>query len=313
MAVLLKDAFRPNLVQTLEGTPAFVHGGPFANIAHGCNSVLATRTALKLTDYVVTEAGFGADLGAEKFLDIKCRSAGLWPAAVVVVATVRALKYQGGVAVAQLTTEDVPALERGLCNLQRHVDNLRDVHGLPCVVALNHFDADTPAEIAVLQAWGAAAGVEVVVAQHWSQGSQGAVDLAREVVRLADRPSSPRFVYDEADPLWDKLFKIATRVYRATGVHAPVAVRARFDHLQREGYGRLPVCVAKTPYSFSTDAARRGAPADHVVDVRDVRLSAGAGFVVALCGDVMTMPGLPRNPTAEQIDIDDAGRIVGLF
>ena len=312
MAVLLKDALAPNLVQTLEHTPALVHGGPFANIAHGCNSVLATRSALKLADYVVTEAGFGADLGAEKFLDIKCRSAGLWPAAAVVVATVRALKYQGGVEVPLLGVEDLGALRRGLPNLQRHVDNVRDVYGLPCVVAVNAFDSDTAAERGLLQAWGREAGVEVVEARHWAEGGAGAADLARAVVRLAERPGMPRFVYDDDDALWTKLEKVATRVYRAASVTAPAAVRERLAQLQRQGHGRLAVCIAKTPYSFGTDPSQRGAVEGHVIDIREVRLAAGAGFVVALTGEVMTMPGLPKVSAAERIDIDDEGRVVGL-
>jgi formate--tetrahydrofolate ligase len=312
MAVLLKDALAPNLVQTLEHTPALVHGGPFANIAHGCNSVLATRSALKLADYVVTEAGFGADLGAEKFLDIKCRSAGLWPAAAVVVATVRALKYQGGVEVPQLSGEDLGAVRRGLPNLQRHVDNVRQVFGLPCVVALNAFDGDAVAERALLQDWGHEAGVEVVEARHWAEGSAGALDLARAVLRLADRPGSPRFVYADDDPLWVKLEKVATRVYRATGITAPAAVRERLAQLECDGHARLAVCIAKTPYSFGTDPSQRGAVEGHVIDIRAVRLAAGAGFVIALTGDVMTMPGLPKVSAAERIDLDDEGRVVGL-
>ena len=313
MAVLLKDALAPNLVQTLEHTPALVHGGPFANIAHGCNSVLATRTALKLADWVITEAGFGADLGAEKFLDIKCRAAGLWPSAAVVVATVRALKYQGGMELPELAREDVPALQRGLVNLARHVDNMRHVYGLPCVVALNAFDGDTAAERAALQDWGRSAGVEVVEARHWAEGGAGALDLARAVVRLADRPApAPHFVYDDAQPLWDKLQAVAQRIYRAQGVRAQPAVRARLDQWQREGHGRLAVCIAKTPYSFGTDERDRGAVDGHWIDIREVRLAAGAGFVVALAGDVMTMPGLPKVSAAERIDLDDQGRIIGL-
>lgn len=312
MAVLLKDALSPNLVQTLEHTPALVHGGPFANIAHGCNSVLATRSALKLADYVVTEAGFGADLGAEKFLDIKCRSAGLWPAAAVVVATVRALKYQGGVELPRLAGEDLAALRRGLPNLQRHVDNVREVYGLPCVVALNAFDGDTAAERALLQDWGRGAGVEVVQARHWAEGGAGALDLAHAVVRLADRPGAPRFVYADDDPLWVKLEKVATRVYRATGITAPAAVRERLAQLERDGHARLAVCIAKTPYSFGTDPSQRGAVEGHVIDIREVKLAAGAGFVIALTGDVMTMPGLPKVSAAERMALDDEGRVVGL-
>ncbi|MGC4076317.1 MAG: formate--tetrahydrofolate ligase [Rubrivivax sp.] len=313
MAVLLKDAFAPNLVQTLEHTPAILHGGPFANIAHGCNSVLATKTALKLADVVVTEAGFGADLGAEKFLDIKCRKSGLRPDAAVVVATVRALKHHGGAALAELGREDLGALERGLDNLRRHVDNVRGVYGLRCVVAVNHFSADTEAEHALLrervQGW----GVPIALARHWADGGAGAEDLAREVVRLFEQPSTPRFVYDDDDTLWEKLRKVATRVYGAADVEAPAAVRARIEHLQAEGYGRWPICIAKTQYSFSTDAKRRGAPSGHVLDVREVRLAAGAEFIVMVCGDVMTMPGLPKMPAAEVIDLTEDGRVVGLF
>ncbi|MBK1688546.1 formate--tetrahydrofolate ligase [Rubrivivax gelatinosus] len=313
MAVLLKDAFAPNLVQTLERTPAILHGGPFANIAHGCNSVLATKTALKLAEVVVTEAGFGADLGAEKFLDIKCRKSGLRPDAAVVVATVRALKHHGGAPLAELGREDLGALERGLDNLRRHVDNVRGVYGLPCVVAVNHFSADTEAEHALLrervQGW----GVPIALARHWAEGGAGAEDLAREVVRLFEQPSAPRFVYDDEDTLWEKLRKVATRVYGAAGVEAPAAVRARIEHLQAEGYGRWPICIAKTQYSFSTDAKRRGAPEGHVLDVREVRLAAGAEFIVMVCGDVMTMPGLPKTPAAEVIDLTEDGRVVGLF
>ena len=316
MTVLLKDALAPNLVQTLEHTPALVHGGPFANIAHGCNSVLATRTALKLADWVVTEAGFGADLGAEKFLDIKCRSAGLWPAAAVVVATVRALKYQGGVELPQLGIEDLAALRRGLPNLQRHVDNVREVYGLPCVVALNAFAGDSDAERAALQDWGRTSGVEVVEAHHWARGGAGAVDLAQAVMRLVQAPTaqrpSPRYVYALQDSLWDKLHQVATRVYRAAGIDASAAVREQLLQLQREGHAELAVCFAKTPYSFGTDSRQRGAVEGHVIDIREVRLAAGAGFVVAMAGDVMTMPGLPKLSAAERIDIDEQGQVVGL-
>jgi formate--tetrahydrofolate ligase len=312
MAVLLKDALAPNLVQTLEGTPALLHGGPFGNIAHGCNSVLATRAALKLADWVVTEAGFGADLGAEKFVDIKCRKTGLAPSAAVVVATVRALKYHGGVALADLGREDLRALERGLANLERHVDNLRHVFGLPCVVAANHFSADSEAEHALLQRWGAERGVPVCVARHWAEGGQGATALAREVMRVASTPSTLCYAYDDATPLWDKLRAVAQRVYRAADVEAPPEVRRRIEELQAAGHGRLPVCIAKTQYSFSTDAALRGAPSGHLLTVREVRLAAGAGFVVMICGDIMTMPGLPKVPAAEHIDLAPDGRIVGL-
>ncbi len=312
MTVLLKDALKPNLVQTLENNPALIHGGPFGNIAHGCNSVMATRAALKMADYVVTEAGFGADLGAEKFLDIKCRKSGLWPSAAVVVATIRAVKYHGGVEVADLGRENLAALDKGMANLERHVDNVREVYGLPCVVAINRFTHDTDAEIAAVRARLAARGVEVVLANHWAEGGRGAADLARAVVRLCEEPSQPRFVYDDDDTLWQKMVKIATRVYRASEVTADSRVRARIRKLQDDGYGRYPVCVAKTQYSFSTDPKLRGAPSGHVVNVREVRLAAGAGFVVMICGDIMTMPGLPKAPSANSIDLVD-GRVVGLF
>ena len=312
MAVLLRDAISPNLVQTLENNPALLHGGPFANIAHGCNSVIATRTALRLADYVVTEAGFGADLGAEKFIDIKCRLAGLRPAAAVVVATVRALKYHGGVALDALGTEDLPALGRGLANLERHLRNLREVFGLPCVVSINHFASDTEAEHALLRERVAALGVPAHTARHWAQGSEGATDLARDVVRLAAQPTELRFAYADDQPLWDKIRALATRVYGAAEVRASPGARARLNQLQAEGHGRLPVCIAKTQYSFSTDPSLRGAPEGHVLDVREVRLAAGAGFVVVICGDVMTMPGLPKVPAAERIDLDEQGRIIGL-
>ncbi|KNZ33134.1 MAG: formate--tetrahydrofolate ligase [Methylibium sp. NZG] len=313
MTALLKDALAPNLVQTLEHNLAFIHGGPFANIAHGCNSVLATSTALKLADYVVTEAGFGADLGAEKFIDIKCRESGLRPSAVVIVATVRALKYHGGVEVKDASIENLDALQRGLVNLERHVDNVQQRYGMPCVVALNHRTHDTAAEVDLLTSRTQAQGAKVVVARHWAEGGKGAADLAREVVALCDRPNSFRFVYETDDSLWDKVTHIATRVYGAAGVEADAKVRAQIDALQAQGYGRLPVCIAKTQYSFSTDPKLRGAPSGHVLDVREVRLAAGAGFVVMVCGDVMTMPGLPKVPSANAIDVDDAGRIKGLF
>ncbi|MEN9761108.1 MAG: hypothetical protein RI906_934, partial [Pseudomonadota bacterium] len=312
MTVLLKDALAPNLVQTLENNPAFVHGGPFANIAHGCNSVVATRAALKLADYVVTEAGFGADLGAEKFLDIKCRKSGLRPSAAVIVATVRALKYHGGAALADLTREDLLSLERGLVNLERHIDNVRNVYGIACVVSINRFDADTEAEIAMIRERVSSLGVQVVLATHWRDGSAGAADLAEVVVGLCAQPSAPTFVYQDSDTLWEKMTKIATRVYRAESVTADAKVRAQIDQLQAAGYGQLPVCVAKTQSSFSTDPSRRGAPSNHTVNVREVRLSAGAGFVVMICGDIMTMPGLPKVPAATRIDLVD-GRVVGLF
>jgi formate--tetrahydrofolate ligase len=313
MSVLLRDAFKPNLVQTLENNLAFVHGGPFANIAHGCNSLIATRSALKLADYVVTEAGFGADLGAEKFVDIKCRKSGLRPSAAVVVATIRAIKYHGGADLKTIAREDVRALEAGMVNLDRHVENVRLQYGLPCVVCLNRFTSDTPAEIGFVQAQGARLSVPVVTATHWADGGRGAMDLARVVVELCRQPSTLRFVYDDADTLWDKIAKIAGRIYHAARVTAPPAVREQIDRLQQDGYGHYPVCVAKTQYSFSTDARRRGAPSDHVIDVREVRLAAGAEFVVMICGDITTMPGLPRVPAAQAIDLDDDGRIVGLF
>ena len=306
-------ALAPNLVQTLENNPAFVHGGPFANIAHGCNTVLATRTALKLADYVVTEAGFGADLGAEKFIDIKCRKAGLQPAAAVVVATVRALKYHGGVEVKQLARPDLAALERGMANLERHVTNVTQHYGLPCVVAINHRTEDTEAEVALLMERLSALGVRVVLARHWAEGGAGAAELAREVVRLTEQPASPRFVYEEGATLWEKMRAIATRIYGAADITADAKVRTRIQQLQDAGYGGYPVCVAKTQYSFSTDATLRGAPSGHVVDVREVRLAAGAEFVVMICGDIMTMPGLPKVPSACAIDVDASGRITGLF
>jgi formate--tetrahydrofolate ligase len=312
MTVLLKDALAPNLVQTLENNPAFVHGGPFANIAHGCNSVLATRTALKLADYVVTEAGFGADLGAEKFVDIKCRKAGLRPAAAVIVATVRALKYHGGVALDRLREENLEALGRGLVNLERHVENVREVYGLPCVVSINRFDADTAAELALIRERVGAQGVPVVTATHWADGGAGAAELARVVVELCEQPSRFRFVYEDQDTLWDKAGKLARSVYRAAGVQASAKVRERIERLQQSGYGHLPICVAKTQSSFSTDPSARGAPSGHTVTIREVRLNAGAGFIVLICGDVMTMPGLPAQPAAERIDWVD-GKVVGLF
>ncbi len=312
MTVLLKDAFAPNLVQTLEHNLAFVHGGPFANIAHGCNSVLATRTALKLADYVVTEAGFGADLGAEKFINIKCRQSGLRPAAAVIVATVRALKYHGGVSREHLRDEDLEALSRGLINLERHVENVRDVYGLPCVVSINRFDADTEAELALITGQIGKLGVPVVTATHWAHGGAGAVELARIVVELCERPATMRFVYDDADSLWTKVEKLARGVYRAAAVEADQKIRRQIDRLQSDGYGQLPICVAKTQSSFSTDPNQRGAPTGHTLTIREVRLSAGAGFIVLICGDVMTMPGLPAQPAAERIDLVD-GQVVGLF
>jgi len=313
MTVLLKDALKPNLVQTLENNPAFVHGGPFANIAHGCNSVIATQSALKLGEYVVTEAGFGADLGAEKFLDIKCRKTGLMPSACVVVATVRALKYHGGKDVKALNTEDLDALGKGLVNLERHVHNVTTNYGLPCVVSINRFTFDTDAEIAMVTERMKALGANVVLAEHWAKGGAGAENLAHEVVRLAEGKSSPTFVYEDSDSLWDKMKKVATKIYGAADISAPAKVKQQIQAWQDSGYGSYPICVAKTQSSFSTDATVRGAPSGHMVNIREVRLAAGAQFIVMICGDIMTMPGLPKVPSAEKIDIDDNGKVVGLF
>ncbi|MGH8507483.1 MAG: formate--tetrahydrofolate ligase, partial [Gammaproteobacteria bacterium] len=314
MTVLLKDALKPNLAQTLENNPAFIHGGPFANIAHGCNSVIATKTALKLSDSVVTEAGFGADLGAEKFVDIKCRKSGLRPDAVVIVATIRALKYHGGVDLKSLNAENLGALEKGLTNLERHVSNISTQFGLPCIVALNHFTQDTPAEVESVKTKMAGHGAPVVLARHWAEGGKGAEELAYTVVELiAKGQSNFRFLYEDSAPLWDKIHAIATKTYGAQGIAADAKVKAQIQKLQDDGYGHYPVCVAKTQYSFSTDVAARGAPAGHVINIREVRLSAGAEFIVMICGDIMTMPGLPKVPAAEKIDIDDQGKVVGLF
>jgi len=314
MTVLLREALKPNLVQTLENNPAFIHGGPFANIAHGCNSVLATRAALKLADYVVTEAGFGADLGAEKFVDIKCRKAGLQPAAVVIVATLRALKYHGGCTLAEVSQENLAALERGIPNLERHVHNVREHYGLPCVVSVNHFSHDTDAEFRLLEARLASQGVQAISARHWSEGGAGAENVARAVVALAEKGNKNfHFVYEDTLPLWDKLCAVAMKIYGAGEVVAHPSVRTRIQQLQDVGYGHYPICVAKTQYSFSTDAQLRGAPSGHVVEVREVRLAAGAEFIVLVCGDIMTMPGLPKAPASNQIDIDAQGQVVGLF
>jgi formate--tetrahydrofolate ligase len=313
MTALLKEALAPNLVQTLENNPAFIHGGPFANIAHGCNSVIATRTALKLADYVVTEVGFGADLGAEKFIDIKCRKAGLKPSAAVIVATVRALKYHGGVEVPELAKENLAALEKGIVNLERHIDNVRNRFGLPCLVAINHRAEDTEREIQLLIDRIAPHGVKVILARHFAEGGRGAAEVAQEVVRLCEQPNGFKYVYDDNATLWDKMKAIATKVYHATDITADSRVRAQIKELQDAGYGHYPVCVAKTQYSFSTDPKLRGAPSHHVVNIREVRLSAGAEFVVMICGDIMTMPGLPKVPAANTIDVDEHGRIVGLF
>ncbi len=312
MAVLLAQAIKPNLVQTLEGNPAFVHGGPFANIAHGCNSVIATKAALALGDYVVTEAGFGADLDAEKFFDIKCRKAGLAPDAVVIVATARALKMNGGVAKADLGTPDAAAVRRGAANLGRHIENL-GLFGVPIVVAINHFAGDEDDELAVIRETAAAHGADAFVCRHWAEGGAGAADLAEAVVALADSGAA-RFapLYPDDLPLFDKIAAVATRIYHAGEVIAAPEIRAQLRRWEDAGYGALPVCMAKTPYSFSADPTLLGAPSDHAVTVREVRLSAGAGFVVAICGDLMTMPGLPRTPAAEHIRIDAEGRIEGL-
>jgi formate--tetrahydrofolate ligase len=318
MTVLLKDALAPNLVQTLEGNPAFIHGGPFANIAHGCNSVVATRTALKLADYVITEAGFGADLGAEKFFDIKCRKAGLRPAAAVIVATMRALKMNGGMPRDRLGEEDHAALAKGLANLQRHVANVGKF-GVPAVVAINAFPTDTDAEHQLVrQACSDSLGVEAIVCRHWAEGSRGAEELARAVVEIADRPARRdgdgfRVLYPDDMPLWEKVRTVATRIYGASDIIADRRIRDRFRELQTDGFGDLPVCIAKTQYSFSTDPDLRGAPNDHVVPIREVRLAAGAGFIVVICGEIMTMPGLPKSPAAERLRIDESGQTEGLF
>ena len=313
MTVLLKDALQPNLVQTLESNPALVHGGPFANIAHGCNSVIATKAALRMSDYVVTEAGFGADLGAEKFMNIKCRLAGLAPSAVVLVATVRALKMNGGVAKADLGAEDVGAVTRGCANLGRHIDNLRSF-GVPVVAALNHFAGDTQPEIAAMQDYCAARGVQAIVARHWAEGGTGAEDLANAVVAMVDQ-SEGGFtpLYPDDMPLWDKVQTICTRIHHADHAEAAPGVREQLQAWQDAGHGHMPICIAKTQYSFSTDPELRGAPEGHVIPVREVRLNAGAGFIVAICGQVMTMPGLPRHPAAEVIGLDPEGQVEGLF
>jgi len=313
MAALLKDAISPNVVQTLENNLAFVHGGPFANIAHGCNSVTATRTALKLADYAITEAGFGADLGAEKFIDIKCRMAGLRPRAVVLVATVRALKYHGGVAVADLGEENLGALTAGCVNLERHLKNISEHYGLPCVVCINHFTKDTDAEIALIVDRVAALGGQAVVARHWAEGGAGAEELARTVIDVVEgNGGEHRYVYDTTDSLWDKINAVATKIYAADGITASPKVRKQLDDLNAE-YGEFPVCIAKTQMSFSTDPTIRGAPSGHTLEISEVRLAAGAGFIVAVAGNMMTMPGLPKVPAAERIDVDDSGRISGLF
>ena len=312
MAVLLKDALMPNLVQTLENNPAFIHGGPFANIAHGCNSVTATTTALKLADYVITEAGFGADLGAEKFFDIKCRKAGLKPAAAVLVATVRALKMHGGVGKADLGAENVEAVKAGCSNLARHIENLKKF-GIQPVVAINQFVNDTDAELAAVRQTAEGFGVKAIVASHWADGGAGTEELARHVVELCESDSGFKTIYGDDMPLFEKIETIAREIYRASEVTADAKVRNQLKDWEAAGYGDLPVCMAKTQYSFSTDPNLKGAPNDHVLNIREVRLSAGAGFVVAIAGDIMTMPGLPRVPAAEAIHLDDSGLIQGLF
>jgi formate--tetrahydrofolate ligase len=313
MTVLLKEALAPNLVQTLEGTPAFIHGGPFANIAHGCNSVLATTTALKLADYVVTEAGFGADLGGEKFMDIKCRMTGIAPDCAVLVATIRALKMHGGVKKEDLKAENLQALEAGMANLRRHVENMRKF-GIVPVISINRFSADTPAEIKLVEDKCTALGVEAYMADHWAEGGKGAVDVARAVVKIAESGKSKlKLLYPDDTPLYEKIRTIAREIYRAKDISADKPVRDQLAHFEAMGYGKLPICVAKTQYSFSTNPDTKGAPSDHVINVREVRLSAGAEFVVAICGEIMTMPGLPRVPAADAIDVGADGRIVGLF
>ena len=313
MAVLLKDAIKPNVVQTLENNIAFIHGGPFANIAHGCNSVTATKTALKLADYVVTEAGFGADLGAEKFIDIKCRMAELKPSAVVLVATVRALKYHGGVAKDLLNQEDLAALKRGMVNLEKHVANITQHYGLPCIVSINHFTHDTEAEINLLKSKISALDCVAVVAKHWADGSAGAAELARIVAETVDQSVAEHtYVYEDTAPLWDKLQAVATKIYGAAGISASAKVRQDIENLNKR-YGAFPVCIAKTQMSFSTDPSMLGAPSGHIVEINEVRVSAGAKFVVAVAGNMMTMPGLPKVPAAENIDVNANGDIVGLF
>ncbi len=313
MAALLRDAIRPNLVQTLEHTPALIHGGPFANIAHGCNSVIATRLALQLGEYCVTEAGFGADLGAEKFLDIKCRLAGLAPDAVVLVATVRALKYHGGVEKDALTEENLAALHAGMENLYQHADNIRNVYGLPCVVAVNRFPSDTEAELSAVQAACAQHGLPVALSEVWEKGGLGGVELAKAVCALCETPSALQFCYPLDAPIREKLFAIATRIYHADGVTYTEKAAQQIERLTELGYGNLPICVAKTQYSFSDDAKLRNAPRDYIITVKNVKVAAGAGFVIAMTGSIMTMPGLPKHPAAEQIDVDAKGNITGLF
>ena len=314
MTVLLKDALKPNLVQTLENNPAMIHGGPFANIAHGCNSVIATKASLKLADYVVTEAGFGADLGAEKFLDIKCRKAGIKPSAVVLVATIRALKYHGGCSLDELNKESTDYLSKGISNLERHVNNLKNHYGLPVVVGINGFTFDTDKEKDLLKMKSSELDVPIVSSTHWADGGKGAEELARKVVETIDTAENNfKYLYNDDMKLWDKMETIAKKIYGASSITAPANVRKQIEDLQENGYGNFPVCVAKTQYSFSTDPTLRGAPSNHEIPIREVRLSAGAEFIVMVCGDIMTMPGLPKVPAAERIDIDDDGNIIGLF
>ncbi len=313
MAALLKDAIKPNFVQTLENNLAIVHGGPFANIAHGCNSVSATQAGLKLADYVITEAGFGADLGAEKFFDIKCRKAGLEPSAVVLVATIRALKYHGGVDKDQLNSENLAALEKGMVNLERHFNNMQNNFGLPCIICINHFVNDTDAEVELLRSKAESMGAKVVISKHWADGGAGAEDLAKAVVEIVDGHSGKhKYVYEDNAPLWEKIEAIATKIYGASGISAPQNVRAQIDKLN-EDYGSYPVCIAKTQMSFSADPSVRGAPSGHTVAITEARLASGAGFIVVIAGNMMTMPGLPKIPAAEKIDVDSDGKIVGLF
>jgi len=314
MTVLLKDAMKPNLVQTLENNPAMIHGGPFANIAHGCNSVIATKASLKLADYVVTEAGFGADLGAEKFLDIKCRKANIKPSVVVLVATIRALKYHGGCSLDKLNNESTEYLSKGLSNLERHIHNLKNNFGLPVVVGINGFSFDTEKEKELLKAKSNELNVPIVSSTHWANGGKGAEELAKAVVNeIENAENNFEHLYPDDMPLWDKMETIAKKIYGASTISAPANIKKQIDELQKNGYGNFPVCVAKTQYSFSTDPTLRGAPSNHEIPIREVRLSAGAEFIVMVCGDIMTMPGLPKVPAAERIDIDDSGNIIGLF
>jgi len=312
MTVILKDAFAPNLVQTLENTPAFVHGGPFANIAHGCNSVVSTTAAMKLADYVVTEAGFGADLGAEKFIDIKCRKSGLMPDACVLVATVRAIKFHGGADIKTITEENLVALEAGVVNLEQHAKNMRDVFNIPLVVCINQFSSDTQEEINFLINKVQALGLKIVLSTHWVDGGAGATQLAKVVIQLCEEPKKVNFAYPDSATLWEKVNAVATKIYGASEVTADSKVRARIEELQNTGYGHFPICIAKTQYSFSTDAALRGAPRGHSLNIREVKLSAGAEFIVLICGEIMTMPGLPKVPSSERVDYIN-GKVVGLF